>query len=112
VNAPRRGIGVALIVVSAACFAGLDTTTRYLGAYLPVLLLLWSRYAFQAVVMAVWLVRSRAHGFRAAHPRFQVLRGRAARHERDVVLRRAVDAGARIHRHRDSTCAVQATNGR
>lgn len=42
---------------------------------MPVLLLMWCRYVTQTGVMAVWLLRSRRHGFRAAHPRFQALRG-------------------------------------
>lgn len=68
--------GVALIVVMAACFATMDTTIKVLGAWLPVLLMLWLRYAFQAVAMFGWLALRRGReGFRAAHPRFQVLRG-------------------------------------
>lgn len=68
--------GVALIVVMAACFATMDTTIKVLGHHLPVLLMLWLRYAFQAVVMLVWVgVQQGRRGFRSAHPRFQVLRG-------------------------------------
>lgn len=69
---PTRGI--VLMVGAAACFASLDTTTRYLGAFLPVTLMLWARYGLHALVMAVWLVVTKG-GFRSAHPRFQVLRG-------------------------------------
>lgn len=72
---PRPGLGVLLIIGAALCFATMDTTTRRLGAFLPVLLLLTARYAFQALVMAVWLSASRVHRLRSAHPRFQVLRG-------------------------------------
>lgn len=68
-------LGIALIVVMAACFASMDSTVRYLGAFVPVLLLMWLRYLFQALAMAVWLARSRHHGFASRHPRFQVLRG-------------------------------------
>ena len=71
----RPGLGVVLIIGAALCFATMDTTTRMLGAFLPVLLLLTARYAFQAVVMAVWLTASRTHRLRSAHPRFQLLRG-------------------------------------
>jgi drug/metabolite transporter (DMT)-like permease len=73
--AQRHGLGVVLILLMAACFAGLDTSVKYLGAFMPVLLLLWARYAVQAVVMAVWLACSRKLSFRAAHPRFQLMRG-------------------------------------
>lgn len=73
-HAARRPLlGVFLIVCMAACFASMDTSIRYLGAFLPVLLILWARYTTQATVMAVWLL---ARGsFRCAHPRFQLLRG-------------------------------------
>jgi drug/metabolite transporter (DMT)-like permease len=63
------------MVASAACFASMDTTTRYLGALLPVQLMLWSRYTLHALVMAVWLGLAGRGTFRAANLRFQVLRG-------------------------------------
>lgn len=59
----------------AAGFAGMDTGVRALAGVFPVLLMLWLRYAFQAAVMAVWLWLVRDGSFRAAHPRFQALRG-------------------------------------
>lgn len=69
-------VGVGLIVVMAACFATMDTTIKVLGHHLPVLLMLWLRYAFQALVMLAWVgVRQGREGFRSAHPRFQLLRG-------------------------------------
>jgi drug/metabolite transporter (DMT)-like permease len=75
----RPALGIALILVMALCFATLDTSVKYVGAFLPVLVILWSRYAFQALVMGVWLawkrLRSGEHLFRAAHPKFQAVRG-------------------------------------
>ena len=71
----RPARGIALIALAALCFATMDTATKYLGALMPVLLLLWARYAFQAVAMSVWLWRSKTAGFRTAHPRFQLARG-------------------------------------
>jgi len=71
----RPLLGVSLIVLMAAGFAGMDTGVRWLAGVFPVLLMLWLRYAFQAVVMAVWLGLSPGLSFRAAHPRFQMLRG-------------------------------------
>jgi len=59
----------------AACFATMDTTVKVLGAWLPVLLMLWLRYAFQALVMLAWLLRRGGKGFHTAHPWFQALRG-------------------------------------
>ena len=71
----KPALGIGLMVASAACFASLDTTTRYLGALLPVQLMLWSRYAVHAAVMAVWLGLTGRGQFRAANLRFQLLRG-------------------------------------
>lgn len=76
-------LGVALIVLMGLAFAGLDTGVRWLGASMPVLLILAWRYATQAVVMAGWLLVGRATGARRGgvrglwptHPRFQALRG-------------------------------------
>lgn len=71
----RPGLGIALVLVMAACFGTMDNSVRWLGAALPVLVLLTVRYAFQALAMTVWLAVDPKHGFRSAHPRFQALRG-------------------------------------
>lgn len=74
----RPGLGVALVLVMAACFATMDTTVKFVGAMVPVLVVLWARYGVQAGVMAVWLAvssRRSGAGFRSAHPRFQAVRG-------------------------------------
>ena len=41
VNGRHPMWGIALILLMAACFATLDTAVKYLGATLPVLLILW-----------------------------------------------------------------------
>mgnify|MGYP000417385343 CR=1 FL=1 len=74
----RPGAGIALVLVMAACFATMDTTVKFVGALLPVLVVLWARYGVQAAAMAVWLAvssRRGGAGFRSAHPRFQAARG-------------------------------------
>lgn len=71
----RPGLGIAAITGAAACFAAMDTTTRYLGAFLAVPLMLWSRYAIHTVVMTGWLALDRRRNFRTARPGFQLLRG-------------------------------------
>ncbi|MBK1687380.1 DMT family transporter [Rubrivivax gelatinosus] len=71
----RPGLGIALVLAMAACFAALDNSVRWLGAALPVLVILSVRYAFQALAMTAWLAVDPKHGFRSAHPRFQALRG-------------------------------------
>lgn len=75
-NAQRPLLGVALVVLMGACFASMDSATRYLGRLMPVLVFFWARYAFQALSMALWLAwRHGRAGFRSAHPRFQLIRG-------------------------------------
>jgi drug/metabolite transporter (DMT)-like permease len=69
------GAGIALIIAAAACFASLDTTVRYLGAFIGIALMLWLRYAMHTLAMAGWIAFSRDKTFRTANPRFQVLRG-------------------------------------
>src|SRR5262249_21441070 len=72
----RPILGVTLIALAASCFATMDSSSRYLGAYLPLLLFFWARYLFQATVMAVWLAaRGGLKAFATAHPRFQAIRG-------------------------------------
>lgn len=73
--AQRPAAGIALIVLTVTCFAAMDTTIRWLGGTLPVLLMLAARYAVQAASMALWLVLDRRRGFASAHPGFQALRG-------------------------------------
>lgn len=74
-RAQRPGLGIALVVLMSVCFAGMDTTVKHLGQFLPVLLMLWARYACQAVAMLPWLARSGAAGLHSAHPGFQLVRG-------------------------------------
>lgn len=53
--------GMALALTALACFATLDTTTKYVTLSVPLLLALWFRYVFQAVVTtaAMWPQRGR-----------------------------------------------------
>ena len=68
--------GIGLAVLATACFATLDTTTRYVSASVPLLMALWVRYAFQAVVTTAVVLPLRGRSvLRTAHPRFQLLRG-------------------------------------
>lgn len=73
---PRALAGIVLVVGAAACFSALDTTTKYVSAWVPLLMALWFRYAFQAVAttLAVLPLRGMA-AWRTLHPRFQCLRG-------------------------------------
>ena len=57
---PLVGIGFALAAL--ACFATLDTTTKYISTTVPVMMALWFRYAFQAAAttLVVLPLRGRA----------------------------------------------------
>lgn len=74
-TAQRPILGIVCVLTMAACFSISDNLIKYLGAFLPVLLLLWARYAVQAGTMAVWLSRQGRRGFSTAHPKFQWTRG-------------------------------------
>ena len=68
------GIGLALSAM--ACFATLDTTTKYVSTSVPLLMALWFRYAFQAVATTLAVLPARGRkAWRTAHPKFQLLRG-------------------------------------
>jgi len=53
----------------------MDTTVKVASATLPLLVILWARYAFQAASTAGWIAWRGRDLFRSAHPRFQFLRG-------------------------------------
>lgn len=65
-----------LIVLATLCFALLDTATKYATKLAPVLMLLWFRYAFQAVVtFALRFPVQKLSLLATPNPRFQALRG-------------------------------------
>ncbi len=68
-------LGIALVIAAATCFATMDTTVRYVGAFFSVALVLWTRYAVHAVAMTVWITLSRDRSFRTVNPLFQIARG-------------------------------------
>lgn len=72
---PHPASGIALIVAMAAVFAMLDSSVKVATATLPVLLILWARYAFQALAMGAWLGTTKVAPMRSTHPKFQTLRG-------------------------------------
>ena len=78
-NAPPAvgALGGPLLAVTAmACFATLDTTTKFVSTSVPLLMALWFRYVFQALVTTVVVLPTRGFAvLRTAHPRFQLLRG-------------------------------------
>jgi len=68
--------GIALAIAAVACFATLDTTTKYITTTAPMLMVLWCRYLFQAAATTAAVLPSRGLSvLRTAHPRYQCLRG-------------------------------------
>lgn len=75
-NQKNPSAAIIMVVVSTFLFSSMDAATKYLGGFLSVVLVLWSRYTIQAGIMALVLLRLRGpRGFRTAHPRFQLVRG-------------------------------------
>ncbi len=68
--------GVAFLVAAVACFAALDSAVKILSAAVPILLVVWFRYLFQAVVMAGVVLPTRGwQSLRTQHPWLHLLRG-------------------------------------
>ena len=68
--------GIVLTVAAMACFATLDTTTKFVSTSVPLFMALWFRYAFQALATTVAVLPLRGLAvLRTAHPKFQLLRG-------------------------------------
>ena len=73
---PDTPAGIALLIAAVACFAVLDTATKTVSLGVPVLMALWCRYAFQAVVTTLAVLPKRGWSLPpTAHPKFQCLRG-------------------------------------
>ena len=71
----ERWLGVLFVLGAIACFSGLDTTSKAIGA-MPVMMLVWFRYVTQASVTALtqWPRRGRAL-LETRHPWLHALRG-------------------------------------
>lgn len=68
--------GMAYTVMAMACFTVLDTTNKFLFASVPLLMVLWFRYMFQAVVTTALMWPKHGMGlFRAHNYKLQILRG-------------------------------------
>ncbi len=72
----RQAGGIFLIILAALFFASLDTAAKRATQTVPLLMLLWFRYAFQAVVtLALRFPVQKTGIFATPNPRFQMLRG-------------------------------------
>jgi drug/metabolite transporter (DMT)-like permease len=64
------------VAAAVACFACLDTSTKLASATVPVAMVMWVRFLFQAVVTTATLLPHRGRALvRTARPGLQVLRG-------------------------------------
>lgn len=76
-SSSARGVeaGILVMVLATATFAGSDSTVKLIGSSVPLIALLWVRYLFQTVVLAVWLLKRGVRDIRGARPfRLQLLR--------------------------------------
>jgi drug/metabolite transporter (DMT)-like permease len=68
--------GIGFVILSVACFAVLDTTTKHISTSVPLMLALWFRYLIQALFSTLFFLPQRGmHLFKTAHPKFQMARG-------------------------------------
>ncbi len=68
--------GIPLVLAAVFCFAIMDTIAKYLGAFYPVLALVWARYTVHMLIMLAWLGPSmKLNLVRTSRPRLQILRG-------------------------------------
>ncbi len=68
--------GILLVIMAMACFTGVDGMVKYLGALLPLVVVMWFRYMFQMTITAAVLLPRRGRSlFQTRHPWLQVLRG-------------------------------------
>ena len=68
--------GILCAVTAMACFAVLDTTNKILVAGVPLLMILWVRYMFQAIATSAMMLPQRGLAiFNTSHIGLQILRG-------------------------------------
>ena len=72
----QQGVGILLIVLVSLIFAILDTSTKYVITMVPLVMLMWFRFTFQAIVtFTLRFPVQKLSLLRSANPRFQLLRG-------------------------------------
>jgi len=68
--------GIAMAVGACACFAALDTTTKWVSTSVPLLMALWFRYFFQAAATTAIIVPLRGRSiWHTRHLGWQLVRG-------------------------------------
>jgi drug/metabolite transporter (DMT)-like permease len=72
----RKQHGVLLVIAACACFASLDTGSKYVSATVPMMMVIWIRYMIQMLFIGLVVVpRSGGAPFATRHPLLQVVRG-------------------------------------
>jgi drug/metabolite transporter (DMT)-like permease len=68
--------GILFVTLAAAAFATLDTTTKYVSAFVPFAVVMWLRFGFQVLVTSLWLQHRRGSWrLSTEHLRLQIYRG-------------------------------------
>jgi drug/metabolite transporter (DMT)-like permease len=69
-------LGIILLLMAVMCFAALDTTSKHVTAVVPLLVAVWARYFFQAVLTTVVVLPIKGLAvLKTNNPRQQVMRG-------------------------------------
>jgi drug/metabolite transporter (DMT)-like permease len=68
--------GVVFVIAAVACFAALDTATKFVSLSAPMVMTVRFRYLFQALVTGVWLLpRRNSAAFKTHGPVLPFVRG-------------------------------------
>ena len=69
-------LGISLLLIAMACFAILDTTTKRVTTVVPVMVAIWARYFFQALLTTAVVLPLKGLGvLKTQNPRQQITRG-------------------------------------
>lgn len=75
-KAPSAMLGISLLLSAVICFAILDTTSKRVTSVIPLMMAIWGRYFFQALLTtAVVLPLKGLDVFKTKNPRQQITRG-------------------------------------
>jgi len=76
VPAPSHRQAIGLVIAASAFFAALDTTTKAVSTLAPMVMAVWFRYLFQALLTSVTLLPRQGRALlHTQHPWLQALRG-------------------------------------
>jgi len=68
--------GILLLLSALVCFAILDSSAKYLSLTVPVMMVMWFRYLFQALAMSAVILPTRGwNSLHTRHPGLHLLRG-------------------------------------